>query len=473
MSGRVAHPNDTIAVAAAQMVAEPIERAAEAWQAIDRLIRRAADRRVELLVLPECAYPAYALGSPERYRAADVLSTQEYLARVAALARRRSLHIVTGYVEQDGDALFNSACVVDRHGQVLGTYRKQLLWDVDHDVFEPGDRLEPVETEMGRIGLLICADARVPEIPATLIAAGAQLIAMPTGWVCTGPTGESMRNPQPEFLIEARAREFRVPFVCANKAGRETEQVAFCGQSRIVRADGTTAAEAPPAGEALIVSRVVLQPPRRVWMIDSRRKQLLSDTPPAPTPETSERSVTVEVVPRVVIESVLAEEPAAYLSGLREHGVDLLVTNLAREAEAESLAQSAALHDLEVIAFPTTSRVRNLTAGTVGLVAEQASHSFASARALALEGAEIVCILTRSWDLATLRARALENRVYILVAARTKAAVIAPDGTVIKQCEPDRPNAIRATIQPALARDKTVAPRTNIFAARRPDVYQF
>ena len=59
------------------------------------------------------------------------------------------------------------------------------------------------------------------------------------------------RNPQPEFLVSARAREFSVPFVCANKAGRETETVAFCGRSMVVRGDGTILAEAPAKDETL------------------------------------------------------------------------------------------------------------------------------------------------------------------------------------------------------------------------------
>jgi len=456
------------------MAAEPLARASSSLEAVERLARQAAGRRAQLLVLPECAYPAYVLGSPSHYREAGVLSSVQYVEVLASLARELSLHIVSGYVEDDGERLFNAACLIDRHGSVVGRHSKQFLWDCDHDTFTAGTRIETFETELGRIGMLVCADARMPEVVATLAAGGAQLIAVPTCWVNLGTGPDRHRNPQPEFLIEARAREFSLPFACANKAGEETDTVSFCGRSMIVRADGTVAVEALPTGEGLVVSRVVVRPPRRVWLAETRRRRLLADDPPQRGETEPARSLTVAVVPRRAFGEKMGDDGgAAYFASLRQRGVQLLVTNVQYEALAESAVRIGALHDVAVAAYPSSSRVRSLAGTCVGLVAGQAARSFASSRGLALDGAEILCVLSMALDLATLRARAVENRVFVLAASAETVAVIAPDGAVLAPGDADQPAEIIVTLDLALAADKCVAPRTDVITARYPAAYRF
>ena len=472
----MAQMSETLTVAAGQMAAEPLTRASASREAVERLARRAADRRAELLVLPECAYPAYALGSPQDYRSADVMSPDEYLDFVASLARELSLHIVTGYVADDDGHLFNAACLIDRHGRVLGRYDKQMLWDADHGVFTPGTRIETVDTELGRIGMIICADARVPEIIATLAAAGAQLVAMPTGWVTVDDPAGPHRNPQPEFLVSARAREFSLPFVCANKAGPETDTVAFCGRSMVVRADGVILAEAPAQDETLIVSRLRMSTrstPRRVWMAEARRTRLLSD-PPADVDAKAAGTVAVAVMPRTVMDDHAGDDGgASYFASLKQRGISLLMTNVRYDASAEAMVQVGALHDVAVAAFPSSSKVRNLADLRVGLIAGQAAKSFASARALALDGAEVLCIFTGSIDLGLLRSRAIENRVYVVAVSEHESAVIAPDGGTLARGDPDSPHEVTFTLDRARSADKTVVPDTDVFGARQPAAYRF
>ena len=104
--------------------------------------------------------------------------------------------------------------------------------------------------------MVICAETRAPEILATLAADGAELLAMPTCWVNGSRTPGQFANPQVDFLIEARAREFGLPFVCADKSGLELAGVGMSGKSRIVAADGSLVAEAPATGETVIIARI-------------------------------------------------------------------------------------------------------------------------------------------------------------------------------------------------------------------------
>src|SRR5690606_38641377 len=105
-----------------------------------------------LLVLPECAYPAYLLGSAESFRAGDHLSSREFLEWLAGQAAEYRLHIVCGYVEDTGDALYNSAILLGPDGRRLGNARKRFLWHVDQDWFCRGEEIAAFETEIGKIG---------------------------------------------------------------------------------------------------------------------------------------------------------------------------------------------------------------------------------------------------------------------------------------------------------------------------------
>jgi predicted amidohydrolase len=72
------------------------------------------------------------------------------------------------------------------NGQIAGIHRKCFLWDFDHDYFAAGEEIRPFDTSVGRMGVMICADARLPEIAATLVRKGAEVILQPTAWVNAG-----------------------------------------------------------------------------------------------------------------------------------------------------------------------------------------------------------------------------------------------------------------------------------------------
>ena len=88
----------TIKVAVAQIHAFGLEQAQQSLAAVGRAVGQAAEAEVDLLVLPECAYPAYLIRSVDAYRAADVLPPSEYIITLARLARKNKLHIVSGYI---------------------------------------------------------------------------------------------------------------------------------------------------------------------------------------------------------------------------------------------------------------------------------------------------------------------------------------------------------------------------------------
>jgi predicted amidohydrolase len=271
--------------------------------------------------------------------------------------------------------------------------------------------------------------------------------------------------------MEARAREFGVPFVCADKSGIELAPVGYVGQSRIIRGDGTTAAEAPPTGEAVIASRLLLRKPRPVWVSDRRRDRLLNGQGCVRANQDGPRKVVVAAMPtRVVNERFTGGLGESLFEPLQRRGVKLLLANFDHEPAAEQFTLLGHAYDLHAVGFPHHADVRTLGSARVGCVAGQWARSFAASRALSLDGAEVLACFDCPEDRAILRARAMENRVYLLGVNDRWAIAIDPDGEILM--ETTREEAV-VEIDLSAAGDKEVAPQTDIFNERRPALYRF
>jgi len=463
-----------IRVAAGQLSARLMNEADATRASIDACITEAAAQGAQLLVLPECAYPAYLLGSVASYRAADHMSGEAFVRWLAKRAAETRMHLVSGFVEDAGDVLHNSVVVIDSAGHELGRVHKRFLWNADRDWFQAGGQLDVIQTDLGPLGVLICAEMRVPEMLATLVARGAHCIAMPTCWINAARDPGCYRNPQVEFMVPARAREFGVPVICADKSGLEMPGVGYVGLSRIVRGDGSLAAEAPPTGEALITATLALGPPRRVVISDRWRRQLLTDAPPTRPASNGPREVTLAVVPGALVEQQCGGSTTdAVFVSLQQQGVEIVLAPVRDEQPAEQLAMFANTLDIRAVTFPTTADVRRVGSAQVGVVSGQAIRSFAAARVLALQGAEILMCLDIPDDMALLCTRAVENRVFVAGVSQRSGVIIGPDGTVLARCGPEDPTPVVARIDLAQSGDKVVAPRTDVFDQRRVALYRF
>ena len=403
-------------IACGQMEAVALEQSSEVWPTVDRLADRAVAARADLLVLPETTYPAYWLDSPQRYMQGDILRTSVVLDRFAAIALSRSIWLVVGFVEEKGDKLYNSAAIFDRAGKMIHVARKNFLWDCDNRWFAPGDSIRAFDTEFGRIGVLICADCRAPEIAATLVADGASLLVLPTAWVNASKVRRTYRNVHPEFLIRARAMEFGVPFACASKAGREGTSLEYVGQSQIVSSDGKVLAVAPTGGEHLIVADVEPVAGRKLDMNEEMIEALM-DVNPAFRAASPAPSCTIPV----------------------------------RES-AEKIASTL-----------TSTGVRT------AIVPAASLQGFAAVRCHALKGVQVVVAKGRVVDDAFARARAAENRIFVIVASDSVQFVIDPDG-VIAWRQADL--GAELAIEVGRADIKRFTPQTDLWAQRRADCYR-
>jgi predicted amidohydrolase len=217
--------------------------------------RRAAAES-DVVVLPEATFPAYVLGE----RSVDNDAVNEAIGRAREIAERSRTVIVVGAALPIDAGLRNAALVIDADGSLAGRADKLFLWHFDRRWFTAGDRIEPIPTAVGPLGVLICADGRLPTISRTLVDRGARALIMPTAWVTSGRNPEALENVQADLLARVRAYENGVPFVAANKCGAELGMVAYCGKSQIIDAAGEVVAIAsernPQAVRATITTGV-------------------------------------------------------------------------------------------------------------------------------------------------------------------------------------------------------------------------
>ena len=231
-------------------------------------IRAAAERGCRLVVLPECLDLGWTDPSA-RSLAEPIPGTHtEALARAA---REYRVHVAAGLVERVGDRLFNAAVLLSANGQVLLHHRKINELDIGLDLYSVGDRLGVVETELGTLGLSICADNFCSSLAIGHVLArmGAQLILSPSAWAVVANhdnTGERYGKRWRDSYREL-ARLYDVTVIGVSNVGPITGGPwagrKCIGCSLAVGPGGAILVEGPygEAAEALLCVGVSSRPP--------------------------------------------------------------------------------------------------------------------------------------------------------------------------------------------------------------------
>jgi predicted amidohydrolase len=242
----------TARLALVQLPAYSIEDAEASLAHTLRRIDDAAGAKPDLIALPEATYPAYFLGDSD-ISGRGIPSPSEAAALIAAKAQEHGVYIAAGLAAETGDGGYtNAAILFGRDGNVLGRYDKSFLFHFDHKWFARGDAYPVFETDFGRIGMLVCADGRLPEIARSLALNGAQIILDLTAWVSTGPRQSDLSTIQVEFLMPSRAAENGVWVACCDKVGVEADSIVYAGRSRFIDPRGQTVAELGSDAEGIL-----------------------------------------------------------------------------------------------------------------------------------------------------------------------------------------------------------------------------
>lgn len=227
-------------VAVAQQPATLGDVAANTRLAVDE-IAAAGARGDDLLVFPETYLNGYMFDSADAVKRSALSLGDAALEAVADACAQHGVHTVVGFLERDGDEVYNSAATFGPGG-LLGTYRKQHLPFLGADRFvSPGRDRAPrvVSTSFGQVGTMICFDLRFPESARELALQGADIIAMPTAW----PLHATFLA---DHVTRVRALENLVFLAVADRADEESG-TQFLGRSQIVGPDGAVVLDAQDA----------------------------------------------------------------------------------------------------------------------------------------------------------------------------------------------------------------------------------
>jgi predicted amidohydrolase len=142
------------------------------------VLDKAGHLGADLVCLPEMLNKAGMRHVPYEEIAEDLRGpTFQLLSRKSRQYRMYTLGCI---YERDGDFIFNTAFLVDRAGELAGTYRKvHLYWPEEREGVSPGDDLPVFDLDFGRVGVMICYDSWFPETAKLLAQKGAEIILFP------------------------------------------------------------------------------------------------------------------------------------------------------------------------------------------------------------------------------------------------------------------------------------------------------
>ncbi len=246
-------------------------------------IARAAELGAELVLLPELHASEYfcKYQDPDLFDLAEPLDGPTFAA-LSRAARQHEVVVVGSIFEQRAPGLaHNTAIVLERDGSRAGVYRKMHIPDDpgynEKFYFTPGDLgFDPIDTSVGRLGVLVCWDQWYPEAARLMALAGAELLLYPTA-IGLDPDDE---EPEQRRQLDAwrtiqrsHAVANGIPIATCNRVGFEPDrsggerEAEFWGHSFVAGPQGEVLAEAGSEAEVLFASLDLgrSEQVRRMW----------------------------------------------------------------------------------------------------------------------------------------------------------------------------------------------------------------
>ena len=257
--------------------------AAANLERIESRVAEAAAAGAQLVLLQELHNGAYFC----QHECVDEFDLAEPIPgpsseRLGRLAARHGVVIVGSLFERRAAGLYhNTAVVLERDGTLVGKYRKMHIPDdpgfYEKFYFTPGDLgFNPVDTSVGRLGVLVCWDQWYPEAARLMALAGAELLLYPTaiGWDPDDAEDERERQ-RDAWILSHRGHAVAngLPVLSCNRVGHEPSPlgasgIRFWGSSHVLGPQGEVLAEAGRDAAQVLVADVDLQRSehvRRIW----------------------------------------------------------------------------------------------------------------------------------------------------------------------------------------------------------------
>jgi len=193
----------------------PVENLAKAEQFV-----KDASSKADMIVFPEDF-----LTGPLGGNKAFVDYENSYVQHFQHLAAKYRIDLVPGsFVESDHDGLYNTTYYIDKTGTIQGRYRKVNLWHPERTYLTPGNGSCILDTQYGRVGLIICWDLMFPEVFRSMLRQEVEMVICPSYWCFEDASAVGlMHEPNSEIklvnaICTARAFENEIILVFANAA---------------------------------------------------------------------------------------------------------------------------------------------------------------------------------------------------------------------------------------------------------------
>lgn len=260
-------------------------------------IKDAAANGAQLIVLQELHRSIYFCQT-ENVDLFDLAETipGESTNQLGLLAKELDIVIVASLFEKRATGLYhNTAVVLDADGSIAGKYRKMHIPDdpgfYEKFYFTPGDLgFEPIQTSIGKLGVLVCWDQWFPEAARLMAMAGAELLIYPTaiGWDPRDEQDEKTRQLDAWTIVQrAHAVANGIPVLSCNRVGHEvdpsktSEGITFWGNSFIAGSQGELLAQGSNTEAEMVTATIDMnksEDVRRIWpFLRDRRIDHYSD----------------------------------------------------------------------------------------------------------------------------------------------------------------------------------------------------
>lgn len=240
---------DEIHVALVQMGTEwlhPLENRKKVLRYIAEICENAP---TDLVVFPELATTGYVVGRDIDFNEQFIEAAEKIPGRtteeIGVVAQRHRVHVVLGMAQLHPAipaTLYNAAVLIDSEGRLRGVHQKWHIPAEETHYFYPGSTAEVYETALGVIGMMVCYDSEMPELPRTLALNGAEIMVAVYNWGWPRGTYGPGRLSR---LAAVRALENQVFFLACGKCGQEGPK-SFYGNSTIAGPDGELLHEDKP-----------------------------------------------------------------------------------------------------------------------------------------------------------------------------------------------------------------------------------
>ena len=259
-------------------------------------IEEASNKGVDLVVLQELHQTHYFCQNEnvDLFNLAN--SWEDDILFWSNIAKKNKIVLVTSLFEKRAAGLYhNTSVVFDKDGSIAGKYRKMHIPDdpgfYEKFYFTPGDiGFEPIQTSIGKLGVLICWDQWYPEAARLMALKGADILIYPTaiGWFENDSEDEKQRQLDAWIAVQrGHAVANGIPVVTVNRVGFEKDDsevldgTQFWGNSFVFGAQGEYLAHAAHQNEEILYSTLDLNKSenvRRWWpFLRDRRIECYND----------------------------------------------------------------------------------------------------------------------------------------------------------------------------------------------------